>query len=431
LLAQSLRPLQQDCIRVVDGTRVYAFGGPGGATVTVVVHHPRFYRRVVLGSGLGAAEAWIDGDWSCDDLTRLVRIFIRNRHLVERLSGAPAWVANLVAGARHLWRRNTRTGARRNIHEHYDLGNDFFRLFLDETLSYSCGVFEQPAASLDEASLAKLERVCRKLDLRPSDHLVEIGTGWGGLALYAAGQYGCRVTTTTISAEQHKLASARVAEQNLAGRVQVLSRDYRDLDGVYDKLVSIEMIEAVGYQYFPTFFEQASRLLAPDGRMLLQAIVIRDQFYAAHRHSADFIRQHIFPGGCLPSITALCTAMTQASDLRLVHLEEMSDHYARTLRAWRERFWERREEARALGYTERFLRKWEYYLRYCEAAFEERQVNVVQMLLAKPRCHVDPLAISVPAVESPSALAAAREGNETPPALRPRSAAAPCLKGGT
>jgi cyclopropane-fatty-acyl-phospholipid synthase len=425
LLFASLAPLQHDRIRLVDGCLERTFGrGNGELCATVVIHHSRFYRRVLFGGDLGVAESWIDGDWSCDDLTKLVRIFIRNRHLIERLNSPRTWLSSMLAGLQHLLRPNTRGGARRNIHEHYDLGNDFFGLFLDETLSYSCGVFEQPNSSLHEASVAKLERVCRKLNLRPADHLVEIGTGWGGLALHAAGQYGCQVSTTTISEEQHRLATERVREARLAGRVQVLNRDYRDLEGQYDKLISIEMIEAVGHDYFDAFFHHASNLLRPNGMMLLQAIVIKDQFFAAHRNSVDFIRQHIFPGGCLPSVTALCDSMTRASDLRLVHLEEMSDHYTRTLRAWRERFWSRIDDVRKLGYSERFIRKWEYYLRYCEAAFEERQVNVVQMLLAKPRCHVDPLSAWPPTMarSQPWRLGAAQAGDVEIGSWRPESA---------
>lgn len=397
LLFRKLETLRGDGLRFVDGCMTRSFGDPEGElSATVVVHHPRFYRRVVLGGGLGAAEAWMDGDWTCDDLTTLIRILLRHRELLDRVDSLGTWPARALAKIAHWLRRNSRSGARRNIHEHYDLGNDFFELFLDETLSYSCAVFEQPATPLVEASRAKLDRVCRKLELQSDDELVEIGTGWGGLAIHAAGNFGCEVTTTTISAEQHRLATQRVQAAGLADSVRVLADDYRDLSGQYDKLVSIEMIEAVGHEFFPTFFRQCSQLLKPDGRMLLQAIVIKDQFFAAHRHSADFIRQHIFPGGCLPSVSALCDAVTVASDLRLVHLEEMSDHYAETLRRWRRQFWNRIEDVRHLGYDERFIRKWDYYLRYCEAAFEERQVNVVQMLLAKPRCRVDPLTLSLP-----------------------------------
>lgn len=399
-LFRTLSPLKQDHIRVVDGCLTHAFGNSQGKlSATVVVHHPRFYRRILLAGGLGAAESWMDGDWSCDDLTTLIRIFIRNRHLIERMNSPRTWFAQAWAHLRHLLRRNTRGGSRQNIHEHYDLGNDFFRLFLDETMSYSCGIFEQPDSSLEDASIAKMQRICLKLKLRPGEHLVEIGGGWGGLALHAASQFGCQVSTTTISREQFRFMNQRVDDSGLADRIQVLEQDYRDLEGKFDKLVSVEMIEAVGHEYFDTFFRKTSALLRPDGMMLVQGIVIKDQFFAAHRHSADFIRQHIFPGGCLPSVTALCESMTRASDLRLIHLEEISDHYARTLRHWRKQFWGRVEEVRELGYSERFIRKWEYYLRYCEAAFEERQVNVVQLLLAKPECRLDPLAVPLPAVQ--------------------------------
>ncbi len=399
-LFRSLRPLQQDQIRVVDGGYTRSFGNSvGKLSATVVVHNPRFYRRTLLGGGLGAAESYMDGDWTCDDLTTLVRIFIRNRHVMERMNSPRTWLSKTWAQLKHLLRRNTRGGARQNIHEHYDLGNDFFRLFLDDSMAYSCGIFEQPDSSLEAASLSKMQRICLKLNLSSEDHLVEVGGGWGGLAMHAAGQFGCRVSTTTISHEQYQHVNHRVEDAGLASRIEVLEQDYRDLEGKFDKLVSVEMIEAVGHEYFDVFFRKSSSLLRPDGMMLVQGIVIKDQFFAAHRHSADFIRQHIFPGGCLPSVTALCDSMTRASDLRLIHLEEISDHYAQTLRHWRQRFWDRIEEVRELGYSEHFIRKWEYYLRYCEAAFEERQVNVVQMLLAKPQCRFDPLSVQLPVVE--------------------------------
>lgn len=427
LLFRSLSNLREDCVRLVDGCFTHTFGNPHSRLcATIVVHSARFYRRVVCGGGLGAAESFMDGDWTCDDLTKLVRILIRQREVLDRVDSAFTWPLRALAKVSHWLRRNTRAGARKNIHEHYDLGNDFFALFLDDTWSYSCAVFDQPAATLAEASRAKLERVCRKLNLHPSDELVEIGTGWGGLAIHAAANHGCGVTTTTISREQHRLATQRVREAGLTGDIKVLLDDYRDLTGQYDKLVSIEMIEAVGHEYFETFFRQCGRLLKPDGQMLLQAIVIKDQFFAAHRHSADFIRQHIFPGGCLPSVTALCDAMTAASDLRLVHLEEMSDHYAETLRRWRRNFWSRIADVRQLGYDERFIRKWDYYLRYCEAAFEERQVNVVQMLLAKPRCHIDPVSFAMPVSDVNASRHLAVIKTATNSAYLPLEGSSPC-----
>lgn len=421
-LRRALGALAGDQIVLLDRGRREVFGHAGGLSATVTVHDPRFYLRVLHGGSLGAAESFMDGEWTCDDLTALVRIFLRNQAAMERLHTPLSWLTRLLAAARHLVRRNTRRGAQRNIQEHYDLGNDFFALMLDETLSYSCAIFPRPEASLHEASLAKLERVCRKLELKPEDHLLEIGSGWGGLALFAAGRYGCRVTTTTISPAQYRLARQRVAQAGLESRVQVLLADYRDLAGQYDKLVSIEMIEAVGYEYFETFFRQCARLLRPQGRMLLQAIVIRDPLFPAHRHSVDFIRTHIFPGGCLPSINALGQAMQQACDLRLVHLEEMSAHYVRTLAAWRERFLANLDQVRALGYSERQIRKWWYYLSYCEAAFAQRQVNVVQMLLAQPQCLLDPLTLPLPPVRA----SATRTADECGPDLvqsSPRSGA--------
>ena len=391
-VARSLERLERGHITWRDGASCRSFGdGASDLHATVTVHHPRCYRRLALGGSLGAAEALIDGDWSCDDLTALVRIFIRNMDLTSRLDRGAALVAQWLGRAVRWWHANTRRMARRNIHAHYDLGNRFFRLFLDETLCYSSGIFAHPRATLREASLAKMQRACEQLRLQPSDHLLEIGTGWGGLAMHAAGEYGCRVTTTTISDEQYRLAAERFAEAKLERRIRLLNQDYRDLDGRFDKLVSIEMIEAVGHRYYGEFFRQCGRLLKPDGAMLLQGIVIRDQDYSAHTRSADFIGTYIFPGGCLPSITALLQAATRASDLRLVQLEDFAPHYALTLRAWRRNFWRNIAEVRRLGFDERFIRMWDYYFAYCEACFLERRVNVVQMLFAKPECRLPEL----------------------------------------
>ncbi len=390
LLSQLLQSISGGEITISDGAGETTYG-VGDLTARIVVRDSRFYLRVVLGGGLGAAEALRDGDWECDNLTNLVRIFIRNLPLSDRLDrrwGFARWLASRVG---HALRANTLAGSRRNIQEHYDLSNDFYQLWLDETMSYSSAIFPTPEISLADASRVKLDLVCRKLELRPEDHLLEIGTGWGGLALHAAQNFGCRVTTTTISQEQYRFAVERVHAAGLADRITILRQDYRELTGQYDKLVSIEMIEAVGEQYFGTFFEQCGRLLKPDGMLLLQSIVIADERYAQHLRSVDFIRQYIFPGGCLPSISVLTQAAAQASGMRLVHLEDIAPHYAETLRRWRNAFHERLPEIRELGFDEPFLRIWNYYLCYCEAAFEERQVNNVQMLLAKRDCRVDPV----------------------------------------
>jgi cyclopropane-fatty-acyl-phospholipid synthase len=284
----------------------------------------------------------------------------------------------------HAVNRNTKSGSRRNIAAHYDLGNDFFRLFLDDTLMYSSAIFETPETSLKEASIAKLDLICRKLQLKPTDHLVEIGTGWGGFALHAAANYGCRITTTTISQNQFGLAQERIREAGLADRVTLLLEDYRELKGQYDKLVSIEMIEAVGHHYYDSFFRQCASLLKPDGAMLLQAITIADQQFASARDEVDFIKRYIFPGSCIPAITPLLQAATRASDLKLVHLEDIGPHYATTLNHWRQNFFKNIEEVRKLGYPDPFIRMWEFYLTYCEGGFIERVLGDVHMLFMKP-----------------------------------------------
>jgi cyclopropane-fatty-acyl-phospholipid synthase len=351
--------------------------------VRVEIRDPRFYRRVLLGGSLGAAESLIDGDWHCDDLTSLVRLFIRNLDLTDHWDAGLGAIRALAARIGHAFRRNTHRGSLRNIRAHYDLGNDFYQLMLDETLSYSCGFFERPETTLHEASLAKLRLVCDKLNLQPSDHLLEIGGGWGGLAIFAAENYGCRVTTTTISQEQFDLATGRVGERGLSDRVTILKQDYRDLRGSFDKLVSIEMIEAVGHEYFGTFFRQCASLLRPGGQMLMQAITIKEQRYREHLRRVDFIRKYIFPGGCLPSVLALGQAAASASDLQFHHLEDITAHYVRTLQHWRQRFQANLDGVRTLGYSEPFIRMWNYYLCYCEAAFAERQIQTVQLMFAK------------------------------------------------
>jgi cyclopropane-fatty-acyl-phospholipid synthase len=339
---------------------------------------------VAFSGGLGAGEAYMAGRWHCDDLTGLARLFLRNPQVLYGLNRGPGRIMALVNKAWHALRRNTVRGSRRNIAAHYDLGNDMFSLFLDDTMMYSCAIFEHPRATLKQASMAKLDRVCRKLELQPGDHLLEIGTGWGGLAIHAARHYGCRVTTTTISGEQYRMTRERVEQAGLGDRITVLCEDYRNLTGEYDKLVSIEMIEAVGHAYFDTYFATCSRLLKPDGLMLLQSITIADQRYAAAKRAVDFIQRYIFPGGCLPSVAVLGDAVARNTDMRIVHLEDIGPHYATTLQRWRERFMARLDAVRKLGYPEEFIRMWEYYLCYCEGGFRERAIGTVQLLLGKP-----------------------------------------------
>ncbi len=359
--------------------------------VHVTVRDPRFYRRVVFGGGLGAAESLMDGEWDCNDLTAFVRIFIRNLELSDKIDGGTAWIRGLMAKATHALRRNTTERAKQNIRKHYDLSNEFYSLWLDPTMTYSCGFFPHAKATMQEASIAKLDLICQKLALSPNDHLVEIGTGWGGLAIHAAQRYGCRVTTTTISDAQHRVAKERIEAAGLEDRITLLREDYRKLTGQYDKLVSVEMIEAVGHHYFPEYFRKCSELLKPDGMALIQAIVIVDQRYEEHIRTFDFIQQYIFPGGCLPSISTMTQLASQMGGMRLVQLDDLAPHYAETLRRWLWKFEDHLPEIRELGFDERFVRMWRYYLTYCEAAFEERQVNVVQTLFAKRGCRHDAL----------------------------------------
>jgi cyclopropane-fatty-acyl-phospholipid synthase len=286
--------------------------------------------------------------------------------------------------ALHWFNRNTRAGSRKNIAAHYDLGNDFFKLFLDDSMMYSSAMFTNPNMTLAEAQMTRLRAICRKLDLQPSDHLLEIGTGWGGFAISAARECGCRITTTTISREQYELACERIAAAGLQGRIEVLRCDYRDLQGQYDKLVSIEMIEAVGHQYYDTYFAKCASLLKPSGSMLLQAITIADQRYDAAKNSVDFIQRYIFPGSCIPSVTAMTDSITRSSDLRLFHLEDIGPHYATTLARWRENLFDQLDRVRAMGHSEAFIRMWEYYFCYCEGGFAERAIGDVHMLLVKP-----------------------------------------------
>ncbi len=386
-----LEGLESGRIEVSDPWGEWSVGEQSGLSADMLVAHPGFYRVLALGGDLGAARAYMDGHWQSSRLTDLFQILLRNTELLDGLEGGFAMVAGAISRLRHLLNRNTRSGSRENIHAHYDLGNEFFALFLDPSRTYSCGIFEQPSATLEQASIAKLDRICRKLSLGPEDNVVEIGTGWGSFAIHAASRYGCRVTTTTISQQQFEYAQARVREFDLEDRVTLLRSDYRDLQGKFDKLVSIEMIEAVGHEYLPQFFAKCADLLRPDGAMLIQAITMPDQRYAQYLKSSDFIRRYIFPGSCVPSLSAMLDAIRKATDLSLAHLEDIGPHYATTLEAWRERFIQNLDSVRELGYPVEFQRMWLYYLHYCEAGFAERYLGTLQLLFQKPRCRMTPV----------------------------------------
>lgn len=386
LVLDRLAKIYRGRLEIYDRHGVSNFGHErSGIAGQITVERDRFYRRVALGGSLGAAEAFLDGDWTSPNLTAALRVLASNAETLGRVErGVPRLLRPLRLAVNRL-RRNTQRGSRRNIAQHYDLSNEFFELMLDPTMTYSSGIYPHAGATLEEASVEKYDRICRRLRLRPEDHVVEIGTGWGGFALHAAQEYGCRVTTTTISRAQHDYAAERIHTAGLAPRVELLLEDYRNLSGRYDKLVSIEMIEAVGERYLPGYFERCSQLLEPEGAMLLQAITIPDCRYDEYRCGVDFIQRHVFPGGFLPCPAAITDCLRRKTDLRLAHAEDFSEHYARTLAAWRKNLWGRLDEVRTLGFDERFLRLWSYYLAYCEAGFREQQVGVSQWLMTKPQ----------------------------------------------
>ena len=387
-LISSLGALRHGRLVLADAAGATELGAPAARDpelcARIDVLDPAFYRAVARGGSVGAGEAYMDGHWRCDDLVALVRLLVRNRDVLDGVERGWARLGGWALRTGHALRRNTHAGSRRNIAAHYDLGNEFFALFLSPDLMYSSAFWMDADDTLESASARKLDRICIKLALRPGDRLIEIGTGWGGFALHAARHYGCHVTTATISREQHALASRQVAEAGLGARIDVRLADYRDLTGQYDKLVSIEMIEAVGAAYLPAYFGQLGRLLKPDGLALVQAITIEDHRYAQALRAVDFIKRHVFPGSFIPSIEAMLTAKRRACDLSLIHLEDFGLSYARTLEAWRERFLSRRAELRRQGFDERFIRLWEFYLAYCEGGFRERSIGVAQLLLAKP-----------------------------------------------
>ena len=389
-LLDAMRGLRESELVIEDAAGSASLGTPAQTPADTLrarlrVHDPAFYRATALNGSVGAGEAYMDGHWDCDDLVALVRMLVRNRDHLDAMERGFARIGGIAMRALHAFARNTRAGSRRNIAAHYDLGNDLFKLFLDENLMYSSALFADENDTLDVAATRKLDRICRKLALGPNDHVVEIGTGWGGFALHAAQHFGCRVTTTTISAEQHALARERVSAAGLDNRIEVLLEDYRDLRGSYDKLVSIEMIEAIGHQYLDTYFGKVASLLRADGAALIQAITIEDHRYQQALGAVDFIKRHVFPGSFIPSVSAMLGAAAASGDLRLFNLEDIGPSYALTLKAWRERFLARRDDVRALGYPERFVRLWEFYFAYCEGGFRERSVGCAQMLFTRPR----------------------------------------------
>ena len=380
---------------VNDGETVHHFGevqNKAALKAVVNVSHPRTYRDILLHGTIGAGESYMRGAWKSPDLTQVIRLLCANIQMLQDIDSGWANVGRMVSAIIHRLRINNKQNSRLNIAAHYDLGNDFFKLFLDETMMYSSAIFPSEESSLYEASVYKLAHICERLNLQASDHLLEIGTGWGGMAVYAAKHYGCRVTTTTISKEQYDYACEQVKKENLQDKITVLLDDYRDLTREqngevkkYDKLVSIEMIEAVGHQYYQQYFSTCAQLLKPDGLMLIQAITVPDQRYDITKNSADFIQRYIFPGGELPCLGVIADHVKKDSDMQIVGVEDITHDYERTLKEWRLNFFEKLNEVKAQGFDDVFVRMWDFYLCYCEGGFAERTISTIQLLMAKPR----------------------------------------------
>jgi cyclopropane-fatty-acyl-phospholipid synthase len=392
LVLKSLDSITHGHLTFIDRDERHEFGEPGSElTATVRVQHPDFFQRVAFGGTIAAGETYMDGLWCCSDLTALVRIMVRNQDALQRLERGLASMSAPLQRLLHRLNDNTRSGSRKNIASHYDLGNDFYQLFLDPTMAYSCGIFERDDSTLEEASIAKFDRICRKLVLASGMQVLEIGTGWGGFAIHAARNYGCHVTTTTISQQQHDLAAEKITACGLNNQITLLQKDYRDLTGQFDRLVSIEMIEAVGHRHLPTYFRVCSDRLKPDGAALIQAITMPDHHYERYLNAPDFINRYIFPGSCCPSLHAISEAVARTTDLRLDHLEDLSPHYARTLREWRSAFHAKLDRVKEMGFDQHFIRMWDYYLSYCEGGFAERFTGDLQLLFTKPFYRGEPL----------------------------------------
>lgn len=353
--------------------------------ITITIRDLDFYRAVAMEGSNGAAQSYIDGQWDTDDLTGLVRVLVKNIDILDQMEGGLAWLRNSILKVWHYFNKNNKSGSKSNIAAHYDLGNDFFSLFLDKHMMYSSAIYDDSKQDLEQASELKLKTICEKLNLQPTDHLVEIGTGWGGMAIYAAKNYGCKVTTTTISEQQYQHAKASIEKEGLSAKITLLKKDYRDLTGQFDKLVSIEMIEAVGHHYLDTYIKQCSHLLKPDGLALIQAITIEDRRYKQALKSVDFIKRFVFPGSFIPCVSAVVSSAAKHSDLRLINLEDFGESYAKTLAEWRERFFDNIDSIRQQDFSEEFIRMWKYYFCYCEGGFLEKSISDTHLMFAKSK----------------------------------------------
>ncbi|MFO1390023.1 class I SAM-dependent methyltransferase [Cellvibrio sp.] len=388
ILLQLLQKIEHGHLTLEDKGEIYSFGEPQESADLIAhisVTHPAFYRQVVFGGSIGAGEAYMFKNWWSPDLVQVIRLMAINMKVLQQLDSKWSSVFNIFCRIAHRLRPNTIAKARENISAHYDLGNDFFKLFLDKTMLYSAAIYPSETASLEEASLHKMAHICERLNLNDQDHLLEIGTGWGGMAVYAAKKTGCRVTSVTISQEQFNHATEWVKREGLENQVTILLQDYRLIQGTFDKLVSIEMIEAVGHEYYRTYFSKCASLLKPNGLMLIQAITIQDQRFEYAQKNTDFIQQYIFPGGCLPSNAVVARHVAEDTDLQIVGLEDITKDYARTLADWRSAFHKNLDAVKAQGFDDVFIRMWDFYLSYCEGGFAERAISTVQYVFAKPR----------------------------------------------
>lgn len=385
LFFRALRDLRSGFLEIVCPEETYTFGDPSSTLrAMAVIHDPRFFVRALRGADIGIGESYMDGDWTSPDLVALVRVCVRNLRLLDSRNKLVHGYRALAARLRHRLRANTIAGSRKNIRQHYDLGNDFYALMLDDSMLYSCAQFQNAADSLESAQHRKLDLICAKLRIEPGESVLEIGCGWGAFAIHAARHFGAHVTAATISQAQYDYAAALLARTDVRpGHVKLVLEDYRKLTGQFDKIVSIEMFEAVGFAHYDEYFSACDRVLKPDGSMLLQTITLPEQEVAAYRRRIDWIQTYIFPGSELASVSEITSSLARATELALTHIESMGLHYAQTLASWRERFSGNLASVRRLGFDERFIRMWEFYLSWCEGAFRERYINVAQLVLAK------------------------------------------------
>ena len=384
IIHQRLSQIKDSHIIIKDGKSINKFGKPGNLSAKINILDTVFYKTIILGGTIGASESFIRGEWSSPNLTNVIRVLARNTEAQDKLENLFTLLSQPFLRVMHKLNENSVRGSKKNISRHYDLSNDFFSLFLDKNMMYSSAIYKSRKTSLEDASTNKLDVICKKLNLKKTDHVIEIGTGWGGFAIYAAKNYGCKVTTTTISIEQYKFAKQKIKEAGLGKKINVLLKDYRLLKGQYDKVVSIEMIEAVGYQFYDEYFKIIGQLLKNDGEALIQAITIKDQRYSKAIQSVDFIQKYIFPGSCIPSITAIQNSLTSSTDLVINDIRDIGHHYARTLADWRKRFLKNKQEIRKLGFDDKFLRMWLFYFAYCEGGFEEKVISDIHLHITKP-----------------------------------------------